>query len=318
MIPGKKKIFSLFRTCFLIPAFLLISVGAFANIPVPALFGPGAPFFLSLKTAGLIFIAVCLVETLIFHFGLQISWNISFKSILIANIVSSFVGFLISFSPFYALSLLILPFVLIIYFRRSIKLSVWKSVAAGFIPAVCLFVWIGFSSGWVMSGWFLYLSLIPAFLLTLFIEFAVYAKILKSLTLKRIFRWLVLANVTSYLILAGFMRLFDYSPTKNPLLSYHYFHLSSKNYASKNEPAKSIEMFDAMFKFHERDKEKDDYFSSYLPRTLDTATILLKNGYREEAVYVIERIKETSTEDSYWSNVSKARLERLEKRLEEE
>ena len=81
---------------FMVFLFILFPSPGFSNIPVPSLFGVGAPFYLSLKTIGLIFLAIIILEASVLRFGLKIAWKKSIISVLIANLVSSFLGVLIS------------------------------------------------------------------------------------------------------------------------------------------------------------------------------------------------------------------------------
>jgi len=283
----------------------------FSNIPVPSLFGVGAPFFLALKTVGLIFIAIIILEAGVLRFGLKIAWKKSIISVLIANLISSFLGVLISGNPLFIVLLFILPFFLMSYFSSKEKTSLLVAIILGFAPSLCILLWIGFT--WYqargLKTWALYGSLVPAFLLSSIIEFRVLSKRLNN---KHLLKWTFLSNCVSYVMLAIVMAILSYKPLKNPLLTYDYLYVSAENLAKEGNAGASLEVL------HKMRELREEYDPFYITRELRTAEILANKGFKKEAEQILDRVKNTEREKSSWDEGIQKGIQRLERILSDD
>ena len=305
-IKSKRVCFKYTPFPFLI--FIFFPSHAFANVPIPSLFGVGAPFFLSLRSIGVIFMAIVLMEAGFLRLGLGIEWKKCIMATLIANLVSSFIGLLISSSPIFILLLLILPVFLISFFIRKKKMSLSVAVVLGLAPSICIFAWIALTwpEGRGIKTWCLYGSLLPAFLLSTIIEYPILAGLLNA---KLILKWTFISNAVSYMMLAALMVILSYTPKDNPVLTYDYLYISSESLARAGNVKESLKLLQMMRNFRE------DYDPFYLTRELKTAKILAQKGFSKEARLILENVKNTEREKSSWDDMIEKDIKEIEKML---
>ena len=158
-----------FSAVLLVVWLVLTPTKAWANIPVPGGFGFLAPFWLSWKTLGLVFTGIVLLEMGIASFYGKLSWRQSFNLIIIANLFPSTLGMFFSFN----MSIFIIIFPCLWLFRKSFsekwKKGYWASVIGFFIA----FGTLAFSYKLALesSTWAVFGSLIPAFFVTVLLEY---------------------------------------------------------------------------------------------------------------------------------------------------
>jgi hypothetical protein len=299
------------RARLFVPTFvsiLCLPSHAFADVPVPSLFGVGAPFFLSLRSVGLVFIGIVLIEASVFHAVLRFDWRKCILASLVANLVSSIVGLLMSgFPAFIMLLFIVSPFLIGGLIRR--KVLPWpKAFLLGLTPPLCIFAWIFLTwpDGRAVRWWALYGSLVPAFLLSALVEFPILARWLFT---KDLLKCTFLANFASYAMLAVLMVLLSFAPKDNPILTYDYLYLSAESLARSGKASESVEALEMMRTL------TDDYDSFYLTRELKIAKILAEKGFVKEAKVILDRVKGTPREKPEWDGEIEKDIAELEKLL---
>ncbi|MBN1516209.1 hypothetical protein JXA32_06535 [Candidatus Sumerlaeota bacterium] len=281
-----------------------------ANVPVPSMFGMGAPFFLTIESIGLLFMAIVLIEASVLRFGLRIGWKDAIRAAALANLGSSLLGVFLSGVPAAMLLLFFLPVLLAGFLRRKMGLSNPQAYSLALAPTICIFAWCFLSYSHGMEMWSLYVSLLPAFVLTVLIELPILRRFLDA---KRLFGWTVLSNTITYLALAVYMWTLSYSPLDNPVLTIDYFYTMSMEYARSGKVEESLRRLDWMREFIERHYEEDEGDAMYLRWELKAAIILAENGHAKEAAQIMERVKQTKRAPSPWDQEIESQISKIER-----
>ena len=199
---------------------ILWTESAWANIPVPGGFGFLAPFWLSLKTLGLVFVGIVMLEAIVARFIGKLSWGTATKLVIVTNFLSSAVGVL--FSQHFLVGLILLALLGLWLFRRSLpepwSRVYWASVLGFLIALGTLFA----SHGVALENLSLAVfgSLVPAFVVTVLLELPHWRhQIGRSPAL----RGVLLSNLLSYSLLVGVLLSADVRSTDTPLISYDFY-----------------------------------------------------------------------------------------------
>lgn len=281
---------------------------AMANIPIPSLYGFGAPFFLTLKTLGAVFAGIVLIEMLIFKIGFKIPWIKALLVSLGANVVTSITGVLIADFPCFFLVPLCAVIFLFKHFRLKWNYSVPLSIFLSILPILLIYFWGGGISSYGLESnlFVLYATLLPAYFLSVFTEVIFFKKIKVTGSL---WRWTFLANAASYLLLLTVLFYTVSSWKDNPLLS--VYNLSQKA-LSKAESGDSEGALEMISKMRELNKE---YYSMHYLRELSIAEIFIKRGDLRTAKIIIEGVKNAPRKDASWDKEIEEKIESLERRI---
>jgi len=271
-----------------------------ANTPVPALFGVAAPFFLSERTVGLVFVAIVALESVVLRFGLRLGWKKTFLAVGAANLVSSILGIFIVKLMFLLPAIAILPVVFSMALVHTRIVGRLAAIPLALIPSVCAMVWvlISWPEGRGASTWTMYISLIPALLLSVCIEFPILAGWFRE---KRLLQWALLANGVSYVMLAGLMLVFAYTRDDNPTLTVDYLQLTARASIHGKKPEKALQSLRII-----RDLVQEHH-PVHMLMELRVAKELAEEGYSKEAREAIEigrAMKVNWAEAEAWSDRS--------------
>jgi hypothetical protein len=277
---------------------------AMANIPIPSLYGFGAPFFLTLKTVGAVFAGIVLIEAVIFKIGFKIPWIKSLLLSLGANGTTSIIGMLIAGLPCFLLVPLCAVIFLFKHFRLKWNYSITLSIFLSILPILLISLSVYDSS---RNLWSLYVSLIPAYFLTVFIEVIFLKKIKVAGSL---WRWAFLANVASYLLLLTVLFYTVSSWEDNPLLSVDYLSQKALSKAESGDSEGALNMIKKMRNLN------GEYYSFYYLRELHIAEIFIKRGDLKTAQIIIEDVRKTPEKDASWDGEIADKIESLERRIQ--
>jgi hypothetical protein len=280
------------RGLFLITGVLVLILGtpstASANIPVPSLYGFGAPFFLSVKSLGLLFLAILLIEGVVFRFGVGLSWKKALLGTLVVNLVSGILGVIISKFVYLALVVSGILYWLFVY---KWTYSRPRSFALALLPLALSVPWalLTHPEGRAMELWTVYASLVLGFCLSVVIEAAVFRPLVRQAP---VWRGVLLANGASYVLLIVILIATSFSQKDNPMMSPHYLLLSAASLATAGQADRAMQVVDAM---HELSEGHDSLRLQKME--LEVASILAKKGHRKNAEIILDRVLQTPRDE---------------------
>jgi len=262
---------------------------ACADTPLPSLYGFGAPFFLSITTFGLLIFAILVIEAVVFRLGTGLSWKRAFGAAVIANLFSSVLGLVISGAPGL---LILLPGIGYVFYREFVKrwgYSRTRALILGFLPALLSIPWafLTWPEGRGIQLWTVYVSLVPAFFLSVVIEAVVLRGFVKT---GPVWRWVLLANGGSYLLFVVILLATSFSIRDHPMLSPYYLSSSAVSLVKAGEVDRAMELAGMI---HEM-REPDSPF--VLREELAVARVMAVKGYREKAKSILDRVVQGSPE----------------------
>lgn len=288
-------------TLILSLSFLLLAENrAWANVPLPSLIGFSAPFFLSIENFGALYISIILVETVVIKFGLKWSLRKAGLIVTVANLISSTVGLVFTYSGMGVLLPLIAAPFLANYISQIWGMRRWMGGVICLAPMVMMAGWIflTFPEGRGAEPWALYGSLIPAFLLTVGIEASLLRRAdrkeeTKGFSAKEIFRVAAIANFASYAMLAGFM----FSMQKAEfMLTSDYLYMAARSAARAGNTERTLELIDRLEPYL---IEEDESRRGHIAREeIKVARTLIRNGDISNARAIVERIAELEWENN--------------------
>ncbi len=292
-------------------ALLLVAVPATVagNIPVPSYIGVGAPFWLSVETLGLLFLAIVCIEAAVFRLAGRVSWKVALATSLLANLVSSMVGIFIGAGSCFLLLLVVVTGLLVVSLRETFRSSALASWLVGLAPIAAILFWgiLTFPGGRALEQWAALGALVPGFILSVVIEGVVIAR-----TGKCVVPWrsLLVANTASYaLLLCYVLAANPYSGERNPLLSIDYLLLSASSLAGEGQVEKAVELLEISWDLD------DASHPHHITEQLKIGLLLARNGGRAEAERLLKLVSDEARGDSTWGNNVRAVEKELRREL---
>lgn len=277
---------------------------AAANVPVPSLIGMAEPLFLSLKTVGLLFAAIVLIEAALVRIGTDIEWKRLLLTLLAANVASSLVGLLIAGSPSMIWVLLALTLLFRDQLRTTTNLSNGVALLLGSLPLVLTVGWafITFPEGRALTRWAVCGALVPGFALTVFIEATVIRRMLKP---ERLWPRVLVANGATYALLLAILLLKPFDPHHDTLATTDYYYTIGKGAARRGNVQLAHECASALLS----NWEGDAHTASW---ALEIAELMAGRGDIHRALDIVRATPHDARDDPDWGGRVRDRIATIE------
>ena len=275
------------RTASLAAALFLLPAFAFADVPLPSLFGFIAPFWVGVRTLGVALGLVILLEAAVVARRSGTGFRRSLAAMALANLASTLVGFLAVSGILGLLGLFIAMPYLFGTFQKRWKVSQPVAIALAIAPLALCILWyaLTFPFGHGIERWALVGSLAPAFVASVIIEAAAARRLIPAPPAPVFAKSVVIANGYSYAILLIYLLFFPL--TSNPLNSPDYFGMWAEYAAEHGDLDRAIQLVD---QGHQHLDRPGWYL---LAKELKVARALAAHGRPDDAARLVDRIEES-------------------------
>lgn len=277
----------------------LTAPAAHADIPLPSVFGFLAPAWVAWLTFGISFVIVTLVEGVILSRVLRVRLGRGVYFSFVANLGTTVIGAVAFAGSFFFLFCFALIFPILHALRSDWALRYRSAIPLALFPLVTLYVWMLLTLPVVHRGSVIFGSLIPAFLVTTFIEALIIRKMEKR---DHITKAATLANLASYALLALTLIVFRVRPIEVPLQDYSlYSNIVIPHLIARGEVDEVDTLVDQALDLHwgrvprigffftRAASPRSEWRGEYWPAAeLRFAALLIRAGRHEHAMRILE------------------------------